>query len=261
MVMGIVYLMYAAYFLATDIESLSRIVNGMLAILYLVLGIYNYKAIEDQIKSVKDFLINNEDADRPQPFQASIRLKLKMLRQYCWACILFYAPMFYFFIYSAVNSTNEFGIQRLMAFVQLFESFVFIFILWIFRPRKRWPEYFSIGLEAVRADANSSRGARPAVLAPIKTASITDRLLLGFSHWRFFRNKKVTSSFASSCSFDSFGSMGVNEEVIIVNPGLVTVAAEDNHHTLLEISEQPDEEAKESLQSQMSISLASRDKD
>lgn len=53
LVMGIIYLMYSAYFLSTDFVGMGEFVNAVLAFIYMILGIVNYKSLCDQVILVK----------------------------------------------------------------------------------------------------------------------------------------------------------------------------------------------------------------
>ena len=85
----------------------------------------------------------------------------------------------------------------------------FAAFLFIFRTRKEWPEYFSLGIDDQRVvrRGNNQGAQNPSIMVPIKTANINV-------------NK---ASFGSSSSFDSFGSMGEEEAIIIVNPSQYTL--------------------------------------
>lgn len=52
MVMGIIYLLYSAYYLSDDIISRAGFVNVLLALIYFTLGVTNYKCLCDKIKMV-----------------------------------------------------------------------------------------------------------------------------------------------------------------------------------------------------------------
>ena len=39
--------------------------------------------------------------------------------------------------------------KRLLTTVQMADMFTFNFLMWIFRPRKEWPDYFILGLGAI----------------------------------------------------------------------------------------------------------------
>ena len=53
LVMGVIYLVYSAYFLSKDYPGMNEFINGMLAVLYFVLGLTNLKSITAQIYIVK----------------------------------------------------------------------------------------------------------------------------------------------------------------------------------------------------------------
>ena len=79
----------------------------------------------------------------------------------------------------------------------------FTAFLYIFRTRKEWPEYFSLGLDDHRVVRRNNQGdANVGTMVPIKQCNI----------------KVTKASFESSNSFESFGSMGEEDAVIIVNP-------------------------------------------
>ena len=60
MVMGVIYLMYSAYFLAGDIEGMLPIVNFLLAMVYIIIGVVNYRALYKKTKLIKNFLIDGD---------------------------------------------------------------------------------------------------------------------------------------------------------------------------------------------------------
>lgn len=120
----------------------------------------------------------------------------------------------------------------------IIETFNFIFFLWIFRPRKQWPEFFDwrVGQDQLnqarnRQNAQNNRNApNPELAIKIQTAHITNRLLLGEQfndvNPRKSLKDKNKGSFGSDCSFESFGSLDENEPVIIVNPNCYTYQVE-----------------------------------
>jgi hypothetical protein len=78
MVMGLVYLIYSAYFLSSDMTGMVQIINIMLTFVYLLLGIVNVRYLDKQISIVHGLIIDNYGV--PASFQQSIRLKMAMLR-------------------------------------------------------------------------------------------------------------------------------------------------------------------------------------
>lgn len=55
--MGLIYLMYSAYFLSIDFSGMMEFVNIVLSFVYLILGIVNFKSLTQQIFFVKQFLL------------------------------------------------------------------------------------------------------------------------------------------------------------------------------------------------------------
>ena len=59
--MGLIYLVYSAYFLSSDFEDMQEFVNLILAVIYFILGMINLKSIYGQIQLVKEFLLNADE--------------------------------------------------------------------------------------------------------------------------------------------------------------------------------------------------------
>lgn len=62
MVMGMIYLIYSAYFLTEDIDGMMEFVNLTLAVIYMILGIVNLQSLMHQVKIAKQYLIVADDA-------------------------------------------------------------------------------------------------------------------------------------------------------------------------------------------------------
>jgi hypothetical protein len=75
LVMGLVYLMYSAYFLSSDFAGMKTFVDGILAFIYFLMFVSNIKSLYIQISIVKRLIIRT-DGDMPAAFQESLRLKL-----------------------------------------------------------------------------------------------------------------------------------------------------------------------------------------
>jgi len=56
MVMGLVYLIYSAYFLASDTDGMDSFVNFMLACTYFLLGAINISSLIKVINMVSQFI-------------------------------------------------------------------------------------------------------------------------------------------------------------------------------------------------------------
>ena len=63
---------------------------------------------------------------------------------------MFFGPKFLFYMYSALNSQDELGIQNMFTAVSFLDLFTLTYFLMIFYPRKEWPEYFQFNIEAMR---------------------------------------------------------------------------------------------------------------
>ena len=74
---------------------------------------------------------------------------------------MFFIPKFLIYTDQIINAGDEFTQVRNLTDCQALELFTFSFMLWIFRPRKEWPEYFSLGLGGLAMEAN--RRGRPDV--------------------------------------------------------------------------------------------------
>ena len=61
MVMGIIYLLYSAYFLSSDFQSMAKVVNLMIAFVYFILGFINIGSLSKEIKNIKRYLTNQPD--------------------------------------------------------------------------------------------------------------------------------------------------------------------------------------------------------
>ena len=86
-----------------------------------------------------------------------------MLKQLVFVILFFFVPKFITFFYEGMRSYNEFNRYKLDAAVQVVDLFNFSFLLWIFRPRKEWPEYFSLGLADTGRMANNRNNNNQAV--------------------------------------------------------------------------------------------------
>jgi len=156
--MGVIYLVYSAYFLSSDFGTMTEVINFTLALIYAVLGLSNFKSLSEQLNLIKMLTIQADNAV-PVAFIDSLKLKKNMLNNLKWVLILFFIPRFLLYSYTFMNSQDEFANVRLQTYVQFFEVFIFNFLLWVFRPRKEWPDYFSLGIGGLANEAQ--RAGRP----------------------------------------------------------------------------------------------------
>merc|ERR1711907_650391 len=78
MVGSMFYLLYSAYFLSRDYESITEFINIVLATVYFMFGVFNHIAISSQIRLVKQYLFRDDDIV-PVAFQPALKLKYIML--------------------------------------------------------------------------------------------------------------------------------------------------------------------------------------
>jgi hypothetical protein len=112
LVMGVIYLTYSAYFLSSDFDTMTEFINFTLAVIYAVLGVQNYKSLQDQLKIIR-MLRNQADEAIPVAFLESISLKKKMLIGLKWVLILFFLPRFLLYSYTFMNAQDEFASEKL----------------------------------------------------------------------------------------------------------------------------------------------------
>lgn len=65
-----------------------------------------------------------------------------MLKQMRIFVYVFYFVRFLLYFFQGMNGQNDYAIIKAQSAVCIIETFNFIFFLWIFRPRKQWPEFF-----------------------------------------------------------------------------------------------------------------------
>ena len=88
----------------------------------------------------------------PAAFQASLRLKLSILTRLRIVVVMFFLPKFLNFAFESINTEDEFAEVKLLCASEVLDFITFSFLLVIFYPRKEWPDYFSLGLEALAAN-------------------------------------------------------------------------------------------------------------
>jgi hypothetical protein len=45
-----------------------------------------------------------------------------------------------------MNTSDQFAHHKIVTIGTLIDAFTFLMLMWIFRPRKRWPEFYLIRL-------------------------------------------------------------------------------------------------------------------
>lgn len=105
-----------------------------------------------------------------------------MLRWLNVVVLLFFVPRFSLAVYEVLNIENEFSRAKMQTMVQLLETFTMTLLLFVYRPRRRWPDLFWVGV----GDANGrnrngvqSDGRSAPELAQVKTTVIDNNLVFG----------------------------------------------------------------------------------
>ena len=75
----------------------------------------------------------------PAGFQQSLRLKYKMLRQLNIVVFLFYLGRFMQYFFQGLNTVDQYANDRFQTAIVVSETILFTFMLWIYRPRNKWP--------------------------------------------------------------------------------------------------------------------------
>lgn len=98
-------------------------------------------------------LLNTADDAMPAAFVESIKLKVNMMSNLRIVIFFFFTPKFLQYLYEAMNPENDFQSVRFNVATTLMDTFTFTYLLFVFRPRKQWPDFFSLGLGGLAAEA------------------------------------------------------------------------------------------------------------
>lgn len=141
MIVGIFYLVYSAYFIASDIPSLKIVIIIILIIMYIFVTITCIKNSFQNIKILRSHIaLTGRD---------EITMEALKLKRYMMFCFVIISTVFYInkIIYSCLYTFIEDNkIWRNLIVANLFiELTIISAFLFLFRSRK-WPEYFSLDL-------------------------------------------------------------------------------------------------------------------
>ena len=190
LIIGVMYLMYSAYFLQSDLIGVTSFINFAMTFAYSFLAIVNLKGIQEQVELMKR-LLNRTEEIQEAPFQESLRLKMKMLKFLQLFIVLFFLPKILMYYTESQQPHNEFLRVRLNSTIIFLEVISFGFLLWIFRPRKQWPDFFTLGIGGIVLD--EQRLGRPDMninqvitnFVPILNVTIDNNFLMkGFPTWK-----------------------------------------------------------------------------
>jgi hypothetical protein len=116
-----------------------------------------------------------------------------------------------FFDFALINIFEDsFAKQRGRLVLQSFDFIWMTTVLWVCRPRKEWPPYFTLSINELPGQENANGRDQPN-LAASKTSLITEKLLFE----DYDDDKK------------SVGSIGSNEAVMFINPNNYTLEVDE----------------------------------
>jgi hypothetical protein len=156
MIVGIFYLVYSAYFIASDIPSLKIVIIVILIVMYIWVALTWLKNCLVNIRTLKAHIeITNSD----EIIMESLKLKKYLMTNFCVITLLFYTNKI---IHSALKTFIENNTMvRDIIIVNLFIELIIIsYMLFLFRSRK-WPEYFGLDISIQRADDNDDQEQLP----------------------------------------------------------------------------------------------------
>lgn len=96
-------------------------------------------------------MVEGED-NIPRTFLPSLKLKIKQLQIYRVGVTIFYVSEIMREGYSniispSIDENDEYGPILVEAYLSVLQFFSIIYIFWGFRPRKEWPEFFTLGVD------------------------------------------------------------------------------------------------------------------
>jgi hypothetical protein len=107
LVLGVMYLVYSAKFLSSNYTGINEFINGVLALLYFILGVVNVGSVTEQINLLKQLMAHAEDAI-PVGFMLSLKMKHSMLKQFRIVLLMFFIPKFILYVSNVYNNGDEF---------------------------------------------------------------------------------------------------------------------------------------------------------
>ena len=69
-----------------------------------------------------------------------------MLKLLWYNSLIFFTNKFVRYLFSGMNTSDQFVHAKIVTLRTLIDTFAFLMLMWIFRPRKIWPEFFLIRL-------------------------------------------------------------------------------------------------------------------
>lgn len=147
---GSLYLLQLAKTYSQNDQSIFPVIfNLALASEYAVLLVLNYRNAGAQISKMQ-MMVRSEDLI-PRAFIPGLDMKIRQMKAYRRVITIFYVSRImyeaYYTIYVASQSSDEYQYLIMMCWRELIDLFNFNYLLWEFRPRKDWPEFFGLGVD------------------------------------------------------------------------------------------------------------------
>jgi hypothetical protein len=148
---GSLYLLQLAKNYSNYDENIFPVVfDFALVIEYAVLLWINIKNLNNQIAKISQVLAEGEDL-APAAFNRGLKMKYNQLRNFKIVIILFYTTRILYCTYigcaAAVGSDNEYLQVCLGLLCEYIDAANFQLLLFTFRPRKQWPDFYAIGID------------------------------------------------------------------------------------------------------------------
>lgn len=219
---GSLYLLQLAKTYASNDQSVFPVIfNLALASEYVVLLCINFKNATLQIKKMR-MMVQSEDLI-PRSYIPGLELKIRQITAYKRVICVFYATRVMYEIYltilQAANSTDEYHLLIVGSWRETIDLFNFSYLLWEFRPRKEWPEFFGLGVDQFlyrfepgnrvgRQNTNTIEAQRPINVFHVKNGDIFDNQY----------EKTQDTEDLDDTSKDFFALLNTNDPILVLNP-------------------------------------------
>lgn len=231
---------------------------GML-IEYTVLAYVTIKNTLTLRKTLGELIAPDQLADIPEACHASLLLKSKQVGRFLIAVCLFYssrvAVIFYLILDYLVSFDNDYRYYEIRLARDYLEMAAFTIILFTFRPRAQWPEFYGVDIDTAKNSIFRSKQ-RPILQAVISNKSVLDSLASTETPGKKPKaiKPKTKISELTDEQFDDVMSdhmnkcvwIGFREPILIINPcemAIMDGASEDSDSTEDSPTDQPKKDA------------------
>lgn len=117
------------------------------------------------------------DQQVPQSYYAQLKLKLWQIKRLRVIVMVFFIHEIFHGTYwmitvDILGDPNEYSRVVLNLCLEYFKLIYYSALLWVFRPRRNWPEHYGVGIDNLMRRSNNSR--KNEVQTPIETIEIND---------------------------------------------------------------------------------------